>query len=157
MKWMFTGSRTIESDRPVMLILQATIEKAGRTPSLIIHGGAPGADLAIDRAAKRLGIETAVRRPDYAAFRGREKAAPKARNSDMVEECDYLLGAWENESTGTADALEKIIKAGKPFVVYEFARDSFVELSRTEIYEKLRKVAERRSERRKSARQSGKR
>lgn len=149
---MITGSRSVENDALVLKILTAAIEKLGQTPRLIIHGGARGADLCVNRIAELLHIETAVRRPKYDEFKGREKAAPKARNSDMVAECDFLTGIWENESNGTADALEKIIKAQKPFVVYEVSRNSFVELTLTEIYGKLLNVRRRQNERKKLAR-----
>jgi hypothetical protein len=84
----------------------------------VVHGGAKGVDTIADSAARSLGCPTEVIRPNYAAFPGRERAAPLARNTRIIEEADVVLVFWDEESRGTADTIKKARAAAKPLLLW---------------------------------------
>ena len=114
MKIAVSGSRNY----PHLSVVREAIEEyiVNGTCDLLVHGGAKGVDTIADSAARSLGCPIEVIRPDYAAFPGRERAAPLARNTRIVEEADVALVFWDEESRGTADTIKKARAAEKPLL-----------------------------------------
>jgi hypothetical protein len=73
----------------------------------VIHGGAKGADSLGGKAAKAIGIEPTVVRPNYAKY-GRWEA-PKKRNIEMADmKPDLALCFWDGISGGTMHMLQAV-------------------------------------------------
>ena len=81
------------------------VKKHGK-PSLVISGGARGADTyGVEWAASR-GIKTKVyepKRSQHLDFR----TAAMARNTDIVNASDHVIAFWDKKSRGTLDTLTK--------------------------------------------------
>ena len=81
------------------------VKKHGK-PSLVISGGARGADTyGVEWAASR-GIKTKVyepKRSQHLDFR----TAAMARNTDIVNASDHVIAFWYKKSRGTLDTLTK--------------------------------------------------
>ena len=82
----------------------------------MIHGGATGADLMADRAAKELGIPTARFDANW-QFHGR--SAGHIRNQQILKlgQPDEVVAFWDGESPGTANMIQLAGHAGIPIVV----------------------------------------
>lgn len=111
-----TGSRDFGMNGRACNVIRHLCEAWGVTE--IVHGGACGIDNAAAAAAHCLKLTNTVMRPDYAAFKGREKAAPLARNTEIVTAADSVVGFWDGKSRGTLDTLRKAKAAGKLAAVY---------------------------------------
>jgi len=79
-------------------------------PSLVIHGGAPGADQAAGRAAFELGIAVRVFPADWVQY---GKSAGPRRNQEMVEAGADLVLSFPG-GRGTADLVARAKRAGIP-------------------------------------------
>jgi hypothetical protein len=105
-KISIVGSRGFQDAK----LLAATM--ARWKPSLIISGGARGADMLGEQWAYANGIPTRIFKPS-----GQGRAAFVrscfARNTDIVEACDILVAFWDGESRGTQDSVQKGKKFGK--------------------------------------------
>lgn len=73
----------------------------------VLHGGARGADSDSGAAARILGLEVDVVRPDWAKY---GKRAGMLRNTAMLErEPDYVIAFWDGVSRGTLDTIQKAV------------------------------------------------
>jgi len=72
--------------------------------SLIVSGGAEGADSMGELFADRHGIKTKIIKPDWRQY---GKKAGFIRNGEIVKESDILLCFWDGISRGTADTINK--------------------------------------------------
>ena len=109
MKVLVSGSRgpIRKETGPLLDLLLPALSQA----SLVIHGGATGVDEYAEWAAKQLGIDTLVFKPDYAEFGQR---APLVRNSDMVALADAVICVFLGRITnGTAYTAKAARKANK--------------------------------------------
>ena len=107
MKLAVIGSRTFTDQA----LLEETISKVKTPITLLISGGALGADTLAQQWAERNGIPTQIYKPDYDKY-GRR--APLERNLLIVEAADNVLAFWDGNSTGTQHALSHAKKLGKP-------------------------------------------
>lgn len=94
-------------------------ELAALPPStVVIHGGADGADSWGGAFAKQLGLSVVVF-PAQWAKHGR--GAGFKRNTEMLESgVNLVLAFWNGVSRGTADTLSKARRMGIPVRVVEF-------------------------------------
>lgn len=83
-------------------------------PTVIITGGAKGADALGEQWAKDHGIELKVLRPEYGKHGNK---APLIRNTEIVSECTHLLAFPHPQGSGTQDAIRKAEKMGKVVIV----------------------------------------
>ena len=91
MKLLVTGSRKCE-DKDYELFetwLNKVLIEHEIEVSLMIHGGAYGADQFADKWAKARHILAKVVRPDYQKYN--PKSAPLIRNLEMLEKCDVCV------------------------------------------------------------------
>jgi hypothetical protein len=106
-----------------------------RADDHVLHGGTRcetiSIDTAADAVADALGCQIRVIRPDYAKFKGREKSAPLARNTDLVQALNeardagretLCIALCHQQSRGTVDCSSKALRAGHR--VHEFTTDS---------------------------------
>lgn len=103
------GSRTFD-DYP---LLKDQLDAIGNI-SLIISGGAAGADSLAERYAQEYGIPTSIHLPDWKKY---GRAAGLVRNKDIIAECDRCVAFWDGTSRGTAHDIELCKKLGKPYKV----------------------------------------
>lgn len=84
---------------------------------LIVSGGAVGADTLAELYAKNNGIETLIH---YADWQEHGKAAGPIRNTQIVNDADFILAFWDGKSTGTKDSINKAYKTNTPIMVVYF-------------------------------------
>lgn len=94
--------------------IRRALADAGWEPSEIISGGAVGVDTSAAQYARAYNIPLVEIRPDYAAFRGNERAAPLARNQTIVNRADVVLAFWDGKSRGTTYTTDYARSVGKP-------------------------------------------
>lgn len=85
--------------------------------SLIISGGAMGADTLAEVYAKEKGIETKVFIPDWKTH---GKKAGFLRNTDIVNESDLVVAFWDGLSRGTEDSIKKAQKLNKRILLVHY-------------------------------------
>jgi len=88
----------------------------GIRPSLVISGGASGADQLAETCARRNGIETLIFLPDHKKY----KHAFHHRNRLIAEACDELLAFWDGRSTGTKYTINYARRIGKIVTVERY-------------------------------------
>ncbi len=82
--------------------------------TLLVSGGAKGADSLGERYAKENNIETLIFKPDWEKH---GKAAGMIRNTDIVNNADTIIAFWDGESRGTKDSISKAEKLGKNIII----------------------------------------
>lgn len=108
MKVAVIGSRSFDNYEEVCRILsQIKI-------TLLISGGARGADRLGERYAKENNIETKIFLPDWNKH---GKIAGFLRNTDIINECELVVAFWDNFSKGTLDSIKKAEKMGKNILI----------------------------------------
>jgi len=82
--------------------------------TLLISGGAKGADSLGEKYAKENNIETKIFYPDWNKH---GKKAGFLRNSDIVNEAELIVAFWDKSSKGTKDSLDKALKLNKRVLI----------------------------------------
>lgn len=78
--------------------------------TIILHGGARGADMLADAAARGLGMSVMEYKPDFNRY---GRGAPLVRNVIMLEEKpDLVIAFWDGKSTGTQHVIDNAMKKG---------------------------------------------
>lgn len=85
-------------------------------PSLVISGGADGADHLGETWARRNGVETLIFHPDHKKY----KHAYHHRNRLIAEACDVLVAFWDGRSSGTKYTIGYARRIGKPVIIVRF-------------------------------------
>ncbi len=113
LKLSVIGSRSFHNED----LLYNTIENINDSITLIISGGAKGADELAKKWAKRNNIPFKPILPEWEKF---GKAAGIKRNRLIVEESDFCLIFWDGKSAGTKSSIEFCKKLKRPFQVINF-------------------------------------
>ena len=108
MKIAVIGSRTFNDYELVKETLSTF------TISLLVSGGAKGADSLGERYANENNIETLIFKPDW---KKHGPAAGPLRNTDIVNNADTIIAFWDGESRGTKDSITKAEKLGKEVII----------------------------------------
>lgn len=111
MKVAVVGSRTFNDYNK----LKTTLDSIGI--SIIISGGAVGADSLAERYASDMNIPTIIFKPDWKTH---GRSAGIIRNKDIVDSCDILVAFWDGESRGTLNSIERANASGKRVIVVNF-------------------------------------
>jgi len=111
MKVAVIGSRTFNDYEEIKRTLSAI------NITLLVSGGAKGADTLGEQYAKENNIPTKIFFPDWNKH---GKAAGFIRNTDIINEAELVVAFWDNSSKGTKDSLQKAEKAGKKILVITF-------------------------------------
>lgn len=70
--------------------------------TLVVSGGAKGADTLGEKWAIENNVERLIFKPNYDLF-GRK--APLIRNKEIIDNVDYVIAFWDGESRGTMYAV----------------------------------------------------
>ena len=90
------------------------VSKHGK-PSLVISGGAKGADTYGIQWAQARGIPIKEYKPDERLIRiAGFRHAAMTRNTDIVNNSDRVVAFWDKKSKGTLDSLKKAKNLKKP-------------------------------------------
>ena len=81
--------------------------------TLLVSGGAKGADSLGERYATENNIETLIFKPDWEKH---GKAAGMIRNTDIINNADTVIAFWDGESKGTKDSITKAEKKNKNII-----------------------------------------
>lgn len=106
------GSRTFNNYN----LLKESIEKFDNI-SLIISGGAKGADNLAYDCAKEMNIETLIIKPDWKKY---NRGAGLIRNKDIVDKSDFIIAFWDGQSKGTLHAIKYAKKKEKSLEIINY-------------------------------------
>lgn len=114
MKLLITGSRRIEENDCNHERLAAEIRQRYPQATLLLHGGARGADQLAGRYAAEQSIPVQVIRPDYQQHP--EKLAPLMRNTQLVQRADAVIAFYgpNGKTGGTLDTVKKALARNLP-------------------------------------------
>jgi hypothetical protein len=82
--------------------------------TLLVSGGAKGADSLGERYAKEHNIETKIFLPDWEKY---GKKAGFLRNTDIINEAELIIAFWDGQSKGTKDSIDKAFKSEKKILI----------------------------------------
>ena len=86
--------------------------------TLIVSGGARGADSFAKSWAIRNKIDTKIFKPDWKKY---GKAAGLKRNIQIIDAADQVVAFWDGVSKGTKSSIDLAQKANKPCAIYYFS------------------------------------
>lgn len=84
-------------------------------PSMIISGGAKGADKLAERFAYEHQISVRVYHPDWDKH---GRSAGFKRNKEIVDDSDVIVAFWDGESKGTKHSIDLAVKQNKQVIIY---------------------------------------
>jgi hypothetical protein len=111
MKVAVIGSRSFNDYE----LLRQTLSKLEIT--LVVSGGAKGADSLGEEYANANNIPTKIFLPDWDKY---GKSAGMLRNSDIINEAEIVVAFWDGESKGCKDAIAKANKLNKKVLIISF-------------------------------------
>jgi hypothetical protein len=82
--------------------------------SMLLSGGAKGADSLAEIYAREKNIELKRLVPDWSTY---GRAAGMIRNKDIVAEAEQVVAFWDGKSKGTKHSIELAKKIGVPVLV----------------------------------------
>jgi hypothetical protein len=85
--------------------------------TLIISGGAKGADSLAEQWATEKGIETVIYKPDWAKY---GRGAGIVRNRIIIEDCDLCVAFWDGLSKGTKSSIDLCQKLNKQLIIIKY-------------------------------------
>lgn len=109
-KLAIIGSRSFDDDVLFYEQLKLFCKKYNEQPTVIISGGAKGADTLAENYAKEHGVEVIVFKPDYKRY---GRGAAFVRNRLIVDNADRVLAFWNGKSTGTKYTIDYAKKQNK--------------------------------------------
>lgn len=115
MKLSVVGSRTFNN---YQLLKRKLDEIHQETPiTLVVSGGAKGADSFSERWARENNIETKIYYPNWKLY---GKKAGFVRNKDIVINSDKMVAFWDNVSKGTLHSINIADCNNIPYKVVKF-------------------------------------
>lgn len=120
MKLAVVGTREFTDWNIFYDVLDAFVSTTSSPVELIVSGGAVGPDSMAERYAANKNIDMLVIKPDWNRH---GQAAGMVRNGEIVENCDEALVFWNYNSKGTMNTVNRLYKAEKNFMVYDFTKN----------------------------------
>jgi predicted Rossmann fold nucleotide-binding protein DprA/Smf involved in DNA uptake len=120
MRLAIVGSRNYVNLAELTTLVDQYIRNNG-TPTVIISGGANGADRLAELYANANDIPLKIYPADWSLY-GR-RAGP-IRNSQIVADCTCVIAFVADNSVGTVDTINKARKVNKPVMVYQISVDN---------------------------------
>lgn len=119
MKVAVIGSRSFSDKNLLYITLDNLREKVPSLESitLIISGGAKGADSLSEEYARDRNIETKIFLPEYNRY---GRGAPLKRNLQIVENSDIVVAFWDSTSAGTRNAIDHAKKLKRELLIIEY-------------------------------------
>ena len=117
MKLLITGSRKFDNYKVLKQAIEEVQKLQGEKITIVLHGGAKGADTLAQSWAEENKVPTQIIKPDYKKYNG--NTAPLIRNKELVKLADCTLALYTKDRTGgTWYTSQETIKAGKPLYEY---------------------------------------
>ena len=117
MKLLITGSRNFKDAAAFKLAIEEVQKRHNKNITILLHGGAKGADTLAQNWAEENKIPTQIIKPDYQKHPA--KSAPLIRNKELIKLADCTLALYIKERTGgTWFTSQETIKANKPLYEY---------------------------------------
>lgn len=107
------GSRNMNNHELFNQTMQEFISTYG-VPSLVISGGADGADSLGEKWARKMNIPLTIYYPEWTKY---GKAAGILRNTDIVQNCTHMIAFPSSKGKGTQDSIKKAQKFGKILII----------------------------------------
>lgn len=114
MKTAIVGSRTADAQDYWLIGRHIPAQT-----TLIISGGARGADGLARRYAQEHGLPLEEFLPDYKNF---GKMVPIFRNNQIVRRADYVMLLWDGKSPGSRHVISLCLTLDKPFIALPIGR-----------------------------------
>jgi len=111
MKVAVIGSRNFNDYE----LVKETLTKLDIT--LLVSGGAKGADSLGERYANENNITTLIFKPDWERH---GRGAGMIRNTDIVKNSDIVVAFWDGSSKGTLDSIRKVEKLNKGLMIIKY-------------------------------------
>jgi len=111
MKVAVIGGRTFNDYE----LVKETLTKLDIT--LLVSGGAKGADSLGERYASENNITTLIFKPDWERH---GRGAGMIRNTDIVKNSDIVVAFWDGSSKGTLDSIRKVEKLNKGLMIIKY-------------------------------------
>lgn len=111
MKVAVIGSRSFDDYKRLKRILDLY------PITVIISGGAAGADSLGEKYADEKCLQKEIYHPDWDLF---GKSAGFLRNTTIIENCDMIVAFWDKNSKGTKDSLDKAHNLSKTTLIVYF-------------------------------------
>ena len=113
MKLLITGSRKFDNYGTLKSAIEELENRYGQKITMLLHGGAKGADTLAQQWAKENNIQTLVIKPDYENHE--PKVAPLIRNKELVKLADLTLAFYSSQERkgGTWFTAQETIKNNK--------------------------------------------
>lgn len=124
MKIGIVGSRSFDDRAKGFCAIAWILHKRGISMSLMVSGGAAGADRIGEEYADANGIPKLVYPADWKRY-GRQ--AGFIRNGYIIRDSDIIIALWDMKSHGTKDDLTKAADYGKPSYIYDFISGTIYE------------------------------
>lgn len=121
-KLAVVGSRTFNDYATLTMILNKFKKDYDITYSLIISGGANGADSFAERYAAINKIPTKIFPADWNKY---GKKAGMIRNVDIIKNCDICIAFWDGTSHGTLHDIKLCKQYDKGCWIYNFITNEF--------------------------------
>lgn len=90
-------------------LLSSTLAPFRKNISVLVSGGARGADSLAEQWANVNGVETLIFKADWEKY---GKSAGMRRNQTIIDNADCVVAFWDGESSGTANSISIARKAG---------------------------------------------
>lgn len=113
MKLAIIGSRDFTDYE----LLKTTLEPYKSKVTLMVSGGAKGADSLGEQWAKENNIKTLIFLPDWATH---GKRAGIIRNKDIINNCDGAIAFWDGQSKGTSHSISLCENSNKPVKIIRY-------------------------------------
>jgi hypothetical protein len=113
MKLAIVGSRGFKDTR----LLESILDKHKDTVSIVVSGGAIGADTMGETWAIANKIPIKIFKPEWEKY---GKSAGMKRNELIIQECDICIAFWDGKSKGTANSIFICKKLNKKVEVIRY-------------------------------------
>jgi len=113
MKVSIIGSRGFNNYE----LLKKTLDPVKDKITLIVSGGAKGADSLGEQYAKENGIPTQIFIPDWEK---QGRSAGYIRNRDIVSNSDVIIAFWDGSSKGTQHSFKLAKELNKRIIIIEY-------------------------------------
>ena len=111
---MVCGSRDCDDQIGISRIL-TLLSLLGGKPAIMITGGAVGVDTLAGNWAIANDVRLVLYQPEWTRH---GKSAGVIRNTQLVNDADFILAFWDGRSKGTRDSIQKAMRSGKPLLVF---------------------------------------
>ena len=113
MKLAIVGSRSFKDT----LLLESILDRHKDKVSMVVSGGAIGADTMGEHWAISNKIPVKIFKPEWEKY---GKSAGMRRNELIIKECDICIAFWDGKSKGTKNSIFICEKLNKKVVIIKY-------------------------------------